>query len=73
MKFDLAEGDGNFTDGAWTDVLAAVGEGRPVAVLIGRVVPRHWVLLVEAGGGTLRCYEPSAGVTRSVSVDALRR
>ncbi|WP_052418321.1 sensor histidine kinase [Pseudooceanicola atlanticus] len=24
MKFDLAEGDGNFTDGAWTDVLAAV-------------------------------------------------
>jgi len=55
-----------------TDVLAAVGEGRPVAVLIGRVVPRHWVLLVEAGGGTLRCYEPSSGVTRSVSVDALR-
>lgn len=24
MKFDQAEGDGNFTDGAWTDVLAAV-------------------------------------------------
>ncbi|MBX7452668.1 hypothetical protein GR927_32185 [Mycolicibacterium sp. 3033] len=55
------------------DVLAAVGEGRPVAVLIGRVVPRHWVLLVEVSGDALRCYEPSSGATRSVSVDALRR
>ena len=55
------------------DVLAAVGEGRPVAVLIGRVVPRHWVLLVGVSGDTLRCYEPSAGVARSVSVESLRR
>src|ERR1700710_331958 len=29
------------------DVLHAVEAGWPVAMLVGRVVPRHWLLLVE--------------------------
>ena len=49
------------------------GDLAEMAVLIGRVVPRHWVLLVGVSGDTLRCYEPSAGVARSVSVESLRR
>ena len=32
-----------------SDVRCSVQEGRPVAMLIGRFVPRHWVLIVEAG------------------------
>ena len=51
------------------DVCAAVAEGFPVAMLIGSAIPRHWVLLTEVEGETVRCYEPGAGrlvaVTRS--------
>ena len=32
------------------DVLAAVAQDRPVAMLVGNVIPRHWVLIVEATG-----------------------
>ena len=51
------------------DVCAAVAGGFPVAMLIGAAIPRHWVLLTEVEGETVRCYEPGAGrlvaVTRS--------
>jgi hypothetical protein len=61
----------------WRDRLAdverAVAAGRPVAMLIGRFIPRHWVLIVEAAGPLWRCYEPSSGQVRMVSVDAVRR
>ena len=62
---------------AMTDVLAEVDADWPVAMLVGRVIPRHWVLIVEtgvveAGGDVLRCYEPSSGEVRSVDVDAVR-
>lgn len=55
------------------DVVSAVTTGRPVAMLVGRFIPRHWVLIVDAVGGTLTCYEPSSGEARSVDVDAVRR
>jgi hypothetical protein len=55
-----------------SDVARAVGAGRPVAMLIGRFIPRHWVLVVEASGPQWQCYEPSSGQVRSVDVDALR-
>jgi hypothetical protein len=55
------------------DVLRAVRSGRPVAMLVGRFVPRHWVLAVDAGGGRLHCYEPSSGQVRAVAVEAVRR
>ena len=62
--------------GRWdelTDVLRAVEAGWPVAMLIGRFVPRHWVLIVDAAGDDCECYEPSSGEVRSVDVNDLRR
>jgi hypothetical protein len=62
---------------AMADVLAEVAAQWPVAMLVGRIVPRHWVLIVETGivdtaGDVLRCYEPSSGEVRSVDVAAVR-
>jgi len=57
---------------AMADVLAAVAEDRPVAMLVGNVIPRHWVLIVEAQGQRLHCYEPSSGEVRVSSVQAVR-
>ena len=54
------------------DVCAAVGKGLPVAMLIGSVIPRHWVLLTEVNGSTLRCYEPSSGRLVDVQTDDIR-
>jgi hypothetical protein len=56
-----------------SDVRRAVEAGRPVAMLIGRFVPRHWVLIVEVSGTQWQCYEPSSGEVRSVEVAAVRR
>jgi len=55
-----------------TDVMAAVESGRPVALLLRRLIPRHWVLIVDTTGGALSCYEPSSGEVRPVDIDALR-
>jgi hypothetical protein len=54
------------------DVASAAGGGRPVAMLVGRVIPRHWVLIVDADEETLTCYEPSSGDLRSADVAAVR-
>jgi hypothetical protein len=54
------------------DVTRAVTSHRPVALLIGTVIPRHWVLIVEVDGEVLQCYEPSSGEVRPVSTDAVR-
>jgi hypothetical protein len=55
------------------DVLREVKAGWPVAMLVGRVIPRHWVLIVGATGDTLQCYEPSSGEVRPVDVDDVGR
>jgi hypothetical protein len=55
-----------------SDVLRAVESDWPVAMLIGRFIPRHWVLIVAVSGDALQCYEPSSGEVRSVEVDAVR-
>jgi hypothetical protein len=54
------------------DVRAAARNGWPVAMLVGRLIPRHWVLIVEAVENRFDCYEPSAGEVRSVSADDVR-
>jgi hypothetical protein len=54
------------------DVLAEVAAQWPVAMLVGSVIPRHWVLIVEVNGDVLRCYEPSSGEVRSVDVAAVQ-
>jgi hypothetical protein len=58
---------------ALADVRRAVDSDRPVAMLIGRLIPRHWVLIVEAAEAQWQCFEPSSGEVRSVAVDAVRR
>jgi hypothetical protein len=59
-----------------TDVLAAVDAGLPVAMLVGRIVPRHWVLLLTRdrmrAPGVVACYEPSSGQVRVVELEAIR-
>jgi hypothetical protein len=55
-----------------SDVLRAVDADWPVAMLVGRFVPRHWVLIVEVSGDALTCYEPSSGAVRTVGVDEVR-
>ncbi|WP_102145732.1 hypothetical protein [Mycobacterium hubeiense] len=55
-----------------SDVRHALDAGWPVAMLIGRVIPRHWVLLVDRAGEVLQCYEPSSGDVVSVDIAAVR-
>lgn len=55
------------------DVLCAVEAGWPVAMLVGRFIPRHWVLIVDAAASEVQCYEPSSGEVRSVDVNDVRR
>ena len=55
-----------------SDVLDALSAGWPVAMLVGRVIPRHWVLIVDVAGEMLHCYEPSSGEVRVLDLDAVR-
>jgi hypothetical protein len=55
-------------------VVAALDRGRPVALLIGRVVPRHWVLLIaHRGGAEFTVYNPASGRCPTVAAADLRR
>jgi hypothetical protein len=56
-----------------SDVRRAVEGDWPVAMLIGRFIPRHWVLIVETDWLQWQCYEPSSGEVRPVEVAAVRR
>ena len=60
------------TGDALSDVCEAVAAGWPVAMLLGSLIPRHWVLLTEIDGAALRCYEPSGGSVVSVPVADIR-
>ena len=42
-------------------------------MLIGAVIPRHWVLVTELDAAALHCYEPSAGAVVPVPLAAIRR
>ena len=57
-------------------VLSAVGAvlatGRPVPLLVGSSIPRHWVLALGADDLAWRVYEPTAGQVRAVEPDAIR-
>ncbi len=55
-----------------TDVIREVKAGWPVAMLVGRFIPRHWVLIVGVAGEKLQCYEPSSGEVQPTDVDAVR-
>ncbi|CAN5182058.1 hypothetical protein BH09ACT8_BH09ACT8_11270 [soil metagenome] len=55
------------------DVREALLLGRPVPMLVGRFIPRHWVLLIDVvGTQALQCYEPSSGELRTVAAETIR-
>ena len=54
------------------DVLAAVDGHWPVAMLLGNVIPRHWVLMIARNAERVVCYEPSSGQVRAVELAAIR-
>jgi hypothetical protein len=58
-------------DTSRTDVAATIAEvggalaaGRPVPLLVGTLVPRHYVLALGAGRDGWRVYEPTSGAVR---------
>jgi hypothetical protein len=59
------------------DVLAQVGvvlaAGRPVPLLVGSLVPRHYVLALGVqGDGRWRVYEPTSGQVRALDLRLVR-
>jgi hypothetical protein len=57
---------------ALADVERAVALDWPVAMLVGGLIPRHWVLVVDVVGDAWHCYEPSSGEVRPVTRAAVR-
>ncbi|MGH3566150.1 MAG: hypothetical protein ACRDRH_08985 [Pseudonocardia sp.] len=47
-------------------VEAALVSGRPVPLLVGPFLPRHYVLALGGHGGGWRVYEPSSGSVRAL-------
>jgi hypothetical protein len=54
------------------EVDAALGAGRPVPLVVGSFVPRHYVLALRADGDGWRVYEPSSGQVRLLDRAAVR-
>lgn len=61
-------------DAALTAAGSALAAGRPVPLLIGAFIPRHYCLaLGRSDDGTWRVYEPSSAQVRSLDLDLIRR
>jgi hypothetical protein len=43
------------------EIRDAVVRERPVPMLLGKVIPRHWVLLIGHQSGRFRIYDPGVG------------
>jgi hypothetical protein len=52
---------------------AALAVGRPVPLLVGEFVPRHYCLALSHDGDIWHVYEPSSGEVRQVPVDLVLR
>ena len=59
-----------------TEVGAALTVGRPVPLVVGTLVPRHYVLALrpdeDDGGSAWRVYEPTSGQVRLLDLSAVR-
>lgn len=53
-------------------VAAALDAGRPVPLLVGTFVPRHYVLALRPDGAGWRVYEPTSGQVRLLDLAAVR-
>jgi hypothetical protein len=54
------------------DTVATALAGRPVPLLVGSFVPRHYVLALRADGDGWRVYEPTSGQVRRLDLAAVR-
>ena len=54
------------------DVDAALTRGRPVPLLVGSFVPRHYVLALRRDGAGWRVYEPTSGEVRLLDLAVVR-
>ncbi|GEL16807.1 hypothetical protein [Pseudonocardia asaccharolytica] len=54
-------------------VTAALAVDRPVPLLVGSLVPRHYVLALAGSDRVWRVYEPSSGSVRALHVELVRR
>lgn len=52
---------------------AALASGRPVPMLVGPLVPRHYVLALSAHASGWRVYEPTSGQVRELDVGRVAR
>ncbi|MHA6621383.1 hypothetical protein [Pseudonocardia sp. DLS-67] len=60
-------------DDALVQVRAALAAARPVPLLVGALVPRHYVLAVGVqGDGRWRVYEPTSGEVRALDLRLAR-
>ena len=60
-------------DDALSQVGAVLAAGRPVPLLVGSLVPRHYVLALGLlDGGRWRVYEPTSGQIRALEVRSVR-
>jgi hypothetical protein len=60
-------------DDAIAQVRAALAAGRPVPILVGALVPRHYVLALGVqGDGRWRVYEPTSGEVRALDLRLVR-
>lgn len=51
----------------------ALGAGRPVPMLVGPFVPRHYVMALGRLDAGWRVYEPTSGQVRALDPDLIRR
>lgn len=57
---------------ALTEAGAALTAGRPVPLLVGPFVPRHYCMALGRDGSGWRVYEPSSGQVRALDLDLIR-
>lgn len=59
--------------GALRAVDSALAARRPVPLLVGALVPRHYCMALSRDGGVWRVYEPTSGHVRVLDPDLVRR
>ncbi len=58
---------------ALDEISAALSAGRPVALLVGSTVPRHYCMALSGGRDRWHVYEPTSGEVRVVPPALVRR
>lgn len=67
------DGDRADVTGAVDEATAALRAGRPVPLLVGTFVPRHYVMALAVNETGWRVYEPTSGQVRTLDPDVARQ